>query len=288
MTPPHLPLRALHVFAETVRAGGIGRAADRLGLTHGAVSRQIAALEARLGLILFTGPRNARRPTAEAEALFAEIDAPLVGLAGAVARRTAREERLVVSCVSTLATRWLIPRLPDFARREPAIAVEIRESYAPLDRGLDGCDLAIRMHEPGAPTSPGLTAHPFMANAVGLVVVPGADAASDGETRRLVSRSHPGAWAAWRALTGVPGPTTAHQTFDHQRTMIEAALAGLGACVTQKALVEADVAAGRLVAPHGFLTDTAAFTLYMRRDFETRAARRFLDWLKEQGVGTTS
>lgn len=284
MTPPHLPLRALHAFAETLRAGGIGRAADRLGLTHGAVSRQIATLEARLGLILFTGPRNARRPTAEAEALFAEIDAPLVRLAEAVARRSAREETLVVSCVSTLAARWLIPRLPDFARREPGIAVEIRESYAPLDRGLDGCDLAVRMREPDAATPSGLIAHPFMANAVGLVVAPGVDP----EARRLVSRSHPGAWVAWRALTGLPGPTTAHQTFDHQRTMIEAALAGLGACVTQRALVEADVAAGRLVAPHDFLADTADFTLYMRRGFETRAARRFLDWLKQQGAGTTS
>lgn len=284
MTPPHLPLRALHAFAETLRAGGIGRAADRLGLTHGAVSRQIAGLEARLGLTLFTGPRNARRPTAEAEALFAEIDAPLAALAEAVARRTAREERLTVSCVSTLAARWLIPRLPDFARREPGIAVEIRESYAPLDRGLDGCDLAVRMREPDDATPPGLIAHPFMANAVGLVVAPGVDP----EARRLVSRSHPRAWTAWRALTGVPGPTTAHQTFDHQRTMIEAALAGLGACVTQSALVEADIAAGRLIAPHGFLADTADFTLYMRRDFETRAARRFLDWLKRQGAGTVS
>ena len=281
MTGPHLPLRALHAFAEAMRAGGVGRAADRLGLTHGAVSRQIAALEARLGLTLFTGPRNARRPTAEAEALFAEIDAPLLALSSAMAARTSREEKLVVSCVSTLAARWLIPRLPDFARLEPHIAVEIRESYAPLERGLDGCDLAIRMSESDAAAPPGLTAHRFMANAIGLVVAPG----TDPEARRLVSRSHPQAWAAWRDLSGRPGPTTAHQTFDHQRTMIEATLAGLGACVTQRPLVETDIAAGRLAAPWGFVVEKAAFTAFMRQGFETRAARRFLDWLQEQGGG---
>lgn len=283
MTEPHPPLRALAAFAEAMRAGGIGRAADRMGLTHGAVSRQISTLEARLGLKLFEGPRNARRPTAEAEALFTEIDVPLAALAQALARRRPQAERLVVSCVSTLASRWLIPRLADFATREPTVAVEIRESYAPLDRGLDGCDLAIRMSEMGAPAPAGLAAHPFMTNAIGLVAAPGLDA----EARRLVSRSHPGAWADWRTLTGRPGPTAAHQIFDHQRTMIEATLAGLGACVTQRPLVEADIAAGRLTAPWGFIADTAAFTAYVRRGFETRAARRFVDWLTEQGGGVS-
>ena len=282
--PPHLPLRALAAFAETMRAGGVGRAADRLGLTHGAVSRQIAALEDRLGLILFTGPRNARRPTAEAEALFSEIDTPLRAVAAAVAARTVREERLAVSCVSTLATRWLIPRLADFARREPGLTVEIRESYAPLDRSLDGCDLAIRMSEPDAPAPPGLVAHRFMGNAVGLVTAPGVDP----DARRLVSRSHPGAWAAWRALSGVPGPVTTHQTFDHQRTMIEAAIAGLGACVTQRPLVETELELGRLVAPTGFVGDGAAFVAFARVGFETRAVRRFIAWLTEQGGGVVA
>lgn len=281
--PFPLPSRALVAFAETMRAGGIGRAADRLGLTHGAVSRQIAALEARLGLVLFAGPRNARRPTVEAEALFIEIEAPLRTLEAAVARRTSKEERLIVSCVSTLAARWLIPRLPDFAAREPGVMVEIRESYAPLDRGLDGCDLAIRMDETGAAPPPGLVARPFMTNAIGVVAAPG----TDPESRRLVSRSHPGAWTAWRALNGRPGPTTAHQTFDHQRTMIEATLAGLGACVTQRPLVEADVAAGRLVAPWGFITDDDAFTAYFRTGFETRPVRRFLSWLMQQAQTTS-
>lgn len=285
--PSETSHRALIAFAETMRSGGIGLAAGRLGLTHGAVSRQIAALEARLGVPLFEGPRNRRRPTAEAEALFAEIAAPLAALDAAMGRRVGRDDRVTVSCVSTLAARWLIPRLADFTARHPKIGVEIRESYAPLDRSLEGCDLAIRMSLAGQASPVGLVAHPFMANAIGLVVTPRLAENADRTAPRLVSRSHPGAWTAWRTAVARPGPTTTQQSFDHQRTMIEATLAGLGACVTQRALVEAELKGGRLVAPWGFVPDAAAFTAYLRQGMETRPARLFLVWLKDQGANTS-
>lgn len=262
-----------------MRLGGVGRAAVDLGVTHGAVSRQIAALEERLRLRLFDGPRNARRPTAEAESLYAEIAGPMAALDVAMARRAPRPERLTVSCLSTLATRWLIPRLADFAAQEPGMTVELRESYAPLARTLEGCDLAIRMQEPDDAVPAGLVATAFMANAVGLVVAPGADP----EGPRLVSRSHPAAWMAWREYSGRSGPTDVARSFDHQQTMIEATIAGLGVCVAQRPLVQADIAAGRLVAPYGFLQDDARFTAFARLGFETRAVRRFLDWLILQG-----
>ena len=70
---PALPLKALQAFEATMRLGGMGRAAERLGVTHGAVSRQIGLLQRTLGHALFEGPRNARRPTAEAEQLWNDI-----------------------------------------------------------------------------------------------------------------------------------------------------------------------------------------------------------------------
>ena len=100
---------------------------------------------------------------------------------------------------------------------------------------------------------------------------------------RLVSRSHPSAWANWTALGGLPPPAGGPIEFDHQQTMIEAAAAGLGAAVAQRPLVEADLAAGRLSAPHGFLEDGAVFAAFRRKGEGGPSERRFLTWLQEQG-----
>lgn len=280
-TAPTLPLKALQAFEATIRLGGMGRAAERLGVTHGAVSRQIGLLQQALGLSLFEGPRNARRPTAEAERFWKEIAPPFAALEAAVAHRGGGRRRVRVSCLSTLAARWLIPRLPGFAATDPETVIELTESYAALDRTLGGADLAIRMWTPGATVPDGLQATAFMENAIGLVLAPAPGAATP--AARLVSRSHPGAWANWTALTGRPAPGTTVVEFDHQQTMIEAALAGLGVAVAQQPLVEADIAAGRLVAPHGFVADGAVFAAFSQIHDLTPAARRFLGWLESQG-----
>lgn len=275
-----LPLKAMHAFDLVMRLGGVGRAAERLGVTHGAVSRQIGHLQTTLGLRLFEGPRNARRPTAEAEQLWAEI-APAFGqLEAAAGARMGSQQRLRVSCLSTLAARWLIPRLADFATLHPDIVVELSESYAAPVRALEGADLAIRMLAKGATAPSGLTATPFMDNAFGLVVAPHRAGAAD---RRLVSRSHPAAWKDWAALSGQAVPDLSPVEFDHQQTMIQAAVAGLGVAVTQKALVEADLAEGRLTAPAGFVRDGAAYAVFHRSEDAGKTRRTFIVWLRGQG-----
>ena len=94
---PHLPLHALQAFAAVMRAGSMGRAAAELHVTHGAVSRQVARLQTLIGRPLFEGPRNARRPTAEAERLWrsgaamdeklAMVERALAALAGGKRRQ---------------------------------------------------------------------------------------------------------------------------------------------------------------------------------------------------------
>ena len=53
-----LPLNALRAFESTARLGLMKDAAEELGVTHGAISRQVRGLEDILGVILFEGPRN--------------------------------------------------------------------------------------------------------------------------------------------------------------------------------------------------------------------------------------
>lgn len=281
MPIPPLPLKALHAFDAVMRLGGVGRAAGRLGVTHGAVSRQIGQLQRTLGVVLFEGPRNARRPTAEADRLWRETAPAFAALEGAVTTRTGARRSLRVSCLSTLAARWLIPRLPAFAAAQPDIAVELTESYAPLDRTLGGADLAIRMlAADGVPPS-GLTVTRFMDNAIGLVMAPALK--DTGIPRRLVSRSHPSAWTDWARLSGGAVPAVPVLEFDHQQTLIEATLAGLGAAVAQSALIEIELASGRLIAPFGLISDGAGFAVFGRTHDTPAAARLFIDWLRREG-----
>ena len=287
--PAVLPLRALQAFEAVVRLGGVGRAASRLGVTHGAVSRQISLLQRLLGRPLFEGPRSARRVTPEGERLWSEIAPAFSALEGTMVERSGGRRRLAVSCLSTLATRWLIPRLVLFAAEAPDLSVDLTESYAPLDRMLGGVDLAIRMLDAGAAAPEGLEAKPFMDNAVGLIHAPGLTTEEGGfpdGLRRLTSRSHPTAWRDWSGLTGLPTPRLPAGQFDHQQTMIEAAIAGLGPAVTQSALVETDLRNGRLVAPHGFAPDGAVFAAFTRAGDRSAPARRFTDWLERQGRAT--
>ncbi|MBF3200263.1 LysR family transcriptional regulator, partial [Pseudomonas aeruginosa] len=48
-----LPLLALRAFVETARHGNLTRAAAAMGVTPGAVSQQLRALQARTGVVLF-------------------------------------------------------------------------------------------------------------------------------------------------------------------------------------------------------------------------------------------
>ena len=265
-----------------MRLGSMTRAAEALGVTHGAISRNIVALQDRLGLVLFEGPRNARRPTPAAESLYLDIGPAFERLAIAMSVHAQVDQRLRVSCLSTLAGRWLIPRL---ARWTHGAEIELTESYADLDRSLAGSDLAIRMLNPGSEPPPGLAVVPFMENLIGPVVAPGVDPA---RARRLLSRSHRAAIDNWTLLTGhALGDGSDPMVFDHQQTMIEACIAGLGVCVTQRPLVETDLVSSRLLAPHGFTSDGAVFAVFHRPD-PPAAVRRFLAWLKAEGAYSTA
>src|ERR1700751_2327403 len=122
-----IPLNALRIFEVAARTGSYAEAGAELGLTHSAVSRQIAALEAWLGQRLFV--RTGRRMTAT---LAARVFASEVSLsfdrmtaaAEACGRRSAHQI-LRISAPTTFALRWLIPRLEKFHAARPQVEVAV-------------------------------------------------------------------------------------------------------------------------------------------------------------------
>lgn len=284
----HLPpLTALRAFEAFARRGRMTLAADELFVTHGAVSRQIRSLEEATGLQLTEGPRHKLQLTEAGQRLAAALCAAFDQVETALGDlKTAAHVELHLSCVGTLAIRWLIPRLPAFHARHPGVRVRVTESYAPVDFHRDRFDAAIRVNE----TAPivGAEATAFLENFHGPVVAP--HLVGDGPTgleglTRLTTGTRQTAWAEWEAHSGITLPTPPDtQEFEHIFYTLEAAAAGLGVGLSPWVYVAADVAAGRLAAPLGFAPTPSRFWFLTPAGAARPAVADFRAWLLEEAA----
>lgn len=276
-------LRGLQAFEAFARAGSMVRAADELCVTHGAVSRQIKALERQLGAKLLAGPRHALALTPAGRELAASLAAAFDRIAAGLPGAGAGEE-LVVSSPGTFAMKWLIPRLAGFIESNPGIQVRILEDGGAAS--FSGVQAAIRLHRGAAP--PGVKATPFLDHAYGPVLSPALSGATDREAALLLPRLHSetfaDGWARWAADAGVAlPPPSAERSFEHNSYMIEAAAAGLGVAVTAWAFAQTDIETGRLVAPWGFRPLATRFACLRPALASQPAAESFALWLAAEG-----
>ncbi|MCG7599320.1 LysR substrate-binding domain-containing protein [Halomonas sp. McH1-25] len=282
--PHSLPsLNALRAFEAVGRLGSMTAAAAELHVTHGAVSRQIKRLEAHLGVALLEGPKQALRLTPMGRELLDGLTPGFEHLEQAVRRVTDDVEgTLDVTCLGTLMLRWLIPRLHRFQAAHPAIEVRLSASDGPLDLERARFDVAI--HVDGAWRT-GAEVTPLFTERVGPVMAP---AFHSGDRPRLEAMTllhtatRPHAWRDWAKAAGVGLMDLRGPTYEHFYFLLEAAVAGLGACIAPWILVVDDIRAGRLVAPYGFLPSGLEYVV-LRPPRSSRKAALFRDWLVEEG-----
>jgi DNA-binding transcriptional LysR family regulator len=279
-----LPLTALRAFEAFARLGKMSLAADELCVTHGAVSRQVRSLEQTVGVKLTQGPRNGLKLTDAGERMarslgrtFDELEKVFVDV------RAAGDRELHISCVGTLAMKWLIPRLPGFHNQRPELSIRVTEAYGPVDFAREPFDAAIRLTD----RADGGAATPFLDNFHGPVMAPalvggGVDLAC---LPRLHTRPHRQAWDEWsRGLqVALPEPPE-NREYDHLFYMLEAAVAGLGVGLSPWIYVANDIAAGRLVAPFGFTPTPAKFHLVIPDAPPKRGLAAFRAWLIEEAA----
>ena len=287
-------LNALRAFEAFSRHGRMSLAADELCVTHGAVSRHVRQLEATLGVALVEGPKNNLRLTGEGAHLAASLTGAFDQVANAIAvARTEAPQALEVSCLGTLAMRWLIPRLSGFVERHPNIRVGLSESHAHVDFRRDHVDLAIRMAEDLDSEDAEKT--PFLHHHNGPVVAPSLTGGGAFTLERLAAlprlhtRTFRRGWSEWETLSGrrLP-PAPVDREFDHHFYMLEAAAAGLGAAIGPWPSIIDDLASGRLVAPFGFGPARARDVALRPKDAANAASAAFRDWLVEEGSKTPS
>lgn len=274
-------LNGLRAFEAMGRTGSATHAAQELNVTHSAVSRQVKALEAALGVRLFEGPKHRLRLTERGQALLTGLTEGFDTLAAAVGRvRERRELRLAVH--PSLAVKWLVPRLADLEARHPEIVLHVTELE---NRALRqrGADLALRHVDGAMRDTPGLEV--LVENRIGLVCAP-ALKETLATAARLITRTREIAWAEWSDLSGHPMPGGRNRVLPHQHVVLDAALAGLGAAVLPWMIVADDVAAGRLVAPFGFVQSDGALALIRNGGEPDLAERTLMRWLKDQARAT--
>ncbi len=283
-------LNALHAFEAAARLESVTRAANELHVTHGAVSRQIKALENELGKALFARlgrglsltPEGARLRDATGTA-FQQLQESWSDL-----RRDSAPSALVLGCPGSVLARWVIPRLPRLGRELPDLNLHLVVREGQFDARLGGLDAALLLAEP--PFAEGWQVHELAPEMIGPVVsprYPGFDSLRDQPPSALLGEallhtsSRPQAWPAWARSNELEADRLVFGAgFEHLYYLLEAAVAGLGVAIAPRPLVSEDIASGRLAAPWGFVDAPGRWILYSRRNDTDARIAPLAEWLR--------
>jgi len=284
------PTAALQAFEACARHLSVSRAAEELHLTQSAVSRQLAGLEALLGVRLFLRVRQRLVLTAAAAAYAPQLRAALARIEAATLEVMAHQGAggtLTLSVQPTFGTRWLMPRLPRFLAAHRRIVVNFRNYTTrptPLDFAAEDVDAAIMLEEP---PQPGIATHRLVADRRVPVCAP-ALAETLARPEDLIGQTllqhstRPRGWADWFAMVGLDGVDAFRgPRFHHHAMVAEAAAQGMGVALMPRFMVAEDIARGRLAMPFDQALDSGEhFALAYPADAaDLPALRAFRDWV---------
>lgn len=140
-------LSNLESFVRSAEAGSFSAAARRLGLTAAAVSRNVARLETRLGLRLFHRSTRHLTLTESGERFFREAGAGMEALERALANVSVAASQpsgtLKLSMSPSFGADYIVPLLPEFMARFPAVVLDLHLENRPVDLIQEGFDAAI-------------------------------------------------------------------------------------------------------------------------------------------------
>lgn len=285
------PLNALRAFEAAVRTGSHADAALLLGVTPGAVGQQIATLEHWLGHALFTkeGRRMVATPMARVFAAEVGLSLDRLALAADAYGRPGVRRILRVSAPTTLAMRWLIPRLPRYHAAHPDVEVVVTTVSSLVEDLRGGVDVAIRRGVARQDLWPQHHVVPLLDDVDTVIMSPDlfsrrpirVPADVDGHAW-LASETRVGDWDNWLAAAGLQHLAgRPRQTFDHFFVTRQAVVDGLGIGIGPLPLLEIDIARGNLMMPLPELRvpRTGYIALHPRQADPARLLSGFVDWL---------
>lgn len=307
------PLSSLRAFEAAARHLSFKDAAAELAVTPTAISHQIRGLEEYLDLSLFRRLTRALELTSEGRAMLPKVREGLECFAAAIenTRQHAGGGRLVVTSPPAFAARWLMRHLPDFTAAHPEVRLHMATSLDAIDAsdgahvsGLATVDLRDDETETfiryGRGQYDGCRVDRLFAPVYTAVCSPSLlrgmrplNAPADLRRHNLLHNEsvtdlhdRPN-WGQWLQVAGVTGiDAEAGTRISDPGLVLSAAIDGLGVALASKPLIEAEVAAGRLVIPFDIvIRRLQAYYLVVPEAVADRpVVSTFRDWLLSEAA----
>jgi len=283
-------LNQLRAFEAAARHLSFKDAAEELNVTHAAVSHQIKALEADLGLKLFHRLTRKVELTDQARNLAERLSRAFAEIRAATEAATAQDliGEIRISMAPYFANRVILPHLKEFHDLHPGLRVVPEMASRVIDlRGSD-CDAAVRY---GTGDWPGMTLIKLYEDWLSAVAAPSLVAGRKlplaiEEIAQMVLGENalmPGKWPEYFAAGGLadPGSLTVVAYPDRARVN-DMAISGAGVALVDRHLFASDVEAGRLVRlnPLEIPSEKSMYVVFPETDYPDRRVLAFADWLR--------
>jgi DNA-binding transcriptional LysR family regulator len=282
------PLVNLQAFEAVARRRSFAVAAAELHLTASAVSHQVARLESQLGVRLFERSAHGVRLSAAGEHYLSRVGAALSAIASASDDlRQGMSNSLYVHSTPSFASLWLLPRLQDFAKANPEIALNLSAAHTHSDFALGQADIDIRY---GVPQWSDVVIEPLFEERIVPLASP--DFIREHRLKRpeqlldvplIQSNVSVVQWPDWfSAVTSRRAPERFTLRFDRAMMSLDAASQGLGVALESTTIGGRHMAQGKLKAI--FALDKAVrvkahFAVYPARHAKRAPVEAFLAWL---------
>lgn len=290
--PPTVNLQA---FETVARRRSFALAAAELHLTASAISHQVARLESQLGVRLLERSAHGVRLSAAGEQYLSRVSGALAAIGAATDDvKQGVANSLYVHSSPSIATLWLMPRLPAFARAFPEIALNLSAAHVHSDFALGPVDLDIRY---GVPRWPDLVVEPLFEEPI-LPLASPAFIEAHGlqrieqllEVPLIQSNVNVVQWTDWfSAFSDQRPPERFSLRFDRAQMAMDAAILGLGVALESAVIAGPHLSEGKLQPVFGLaqcLRAKAHFVVYPARHGKRPPVEAFLAWIHGEAAQT--
>ena len=284
-----LPLSGLRAFECAGRHLHLGRAGEELGVTHGAISHQVRALEAQLGVKLFVRAHSRLQLTDAGHRLLRAVGEGFEKmLEGALhLDPDSSAGNLIIACTQTAGASWMAKHICDFQAQYPQIDIHIVE-VKPQQRDIPReIDVAICYGKPHANdrcieklTTPDIfpVCSPRLVHGRGGVILP------DQLTRFPLIHDTQNSWRRWFDAMHIAESEDANAIYFFNTTLsLAAARQGCGIALCNLFEVQEDLREGRLIKlfEQTIPESQSYYLLTDRKESQSLRAQIFVGWLKD-------
>jgi LysR family glycine cleavage system transcriptional activator len=278
-------LSALRAFAALAQAGSFSRAGAALNVSHAAVSQHVRALEADLGVPLIVHGNRRAELTPEGERLAAALGGAFDAIGTAVEdlRGTEAARPLQVTMTPAFAVQWLMPRISEFRHEHPGIEMMLNPTAEVVEVGPGAADVAIRYGRGGWP---GLEVEMLLPTAIAIVaastLVDGLSIERPQDILELPWLQEFGTneMTNWLRERGVLTPKSENVTHLPGYLVLDGLRNGQGVSAVARALVEPDIAEGRLKVLFEDAAPNSGYYIATRPGVPRPPLKAFLRWLR--------